>query len=90
MNIFRCCCPARAVLFFESTLCTACGRTVGFCPDRELLLAFEFDTAKQLWFNPARPAVTYRQCANYSKHQVCNWMVPSEDPQLWCRACRCN
>ena len=90
VKIFRCCCPARAVLFFESTQCTACGRMVGFFPDLDVLLAFEFDADQQLWFNSAQPEATYRQCANYSEHQVCNWMVPSADPQLWCRAYRCN
>jgi hypothetical protein len=89
VKIFRCCCPARAVLFFESTQCTVCGRLVGFCPDSRALHAFDFDGALGLWVNPALPD-GYRQCANYTQHGVCNWMVPAAEQQPWCRACRCN
>lgn len=32
----------------------------------------------------------YRQCENYSQHHVCNWMVPADDPNPLCRACRLN
>ena len=35
---------------------------------------------------PAR----YRKCANYATHQVCNWMVPAEDEEPLCVACRPN
>jgi hypothetical protein len=89
VKIFRCCCPARAVLFFESTHCTVCGRLVGFCPDSRALHAFDFDETQGLWVNAALPE-GYRQCANYTEHGVCNWMIPASDVQPWCRACRCN
>lgn len=77
------------MLFFESTQCTVCGRLVGFCPDSRLLLAFDRDDATGLWRNSHQPGV-YRQCTNYVEHGVCNWMVPADDPQELCRACRCN
>jgi hypothetical protein len=36
------------------------------------------------------PAPRYRLCANYTEHGVCNWAVPSEDPEPLCLACRLN
>jgi hypothetical protein len=77
------------VLFFESTQCTVCGRLVGFCPDARSLHAFDFDETTGLWTNDAL-AGSYRQCANYTQHGVCNWMIPAADTQPWCQACRCN
>jgi hypothetical protein len=90
VKTFRCSCPARAVLFFESTHCTVCGRLVGFCPDEIAVQAFDADAEPGLWVGACAPERRYRQCANYSEHAVCNWMVPADDDQPWCRACRCN
>lgn len=54
------------------------------------MLAFNFDVEQSLWVNEQFPERRYRQCANYTDHGVCNWMVPVTDEQPWCRACRCN
>jgi len=32
----------------------------------------------------------YRRCANGQQHEVCNWMVPVEDSEPFCAACRLN
>ena len=32
----------------------------------------------------------YRQCANYSQHHVCNWMVSADSDEALCPACRTN
>ncbi len=42
-----------------------------------------------LWVSE-RVTRRYRQCQNYSQHQVCNWMVPEDDPNPLCVACRLN
>ena len=31
---------------------------------------------------------TYRLCANYTQYNVCNWAVPSDDPNPLCTSCR--
>src|SRR5208283_4504837 len=33
---------------------------------------------------------TYRLCLNYSRENVCNWVVPVDDPNPYCRSCRLN
>ncbi len=32
----------------------------------------------------------FRKCANYAIHQVCNWMVPADEDESLCVACRPN
>jgi hypothetical protein len=41
---------------------------------------------------PAQPGPprAYRQCTNYAQHDVCNWMVPADDEDAFCIACRPN
>lgn len=36
------------------------------------------------------PKRIYRKCANYTDHQVCNWMIPAEDNHEYCVSCRLN
>jgi hypothetical protein len=89
MKIFSCSCEHQAKLFFESVQCTACGRLTGFCPDRISVVGFEPGGEPGLWVDPTTQLL-YRQCNNYSQHQVCNWMIPADEPAEWCRACRLN
>jgi len=30
----------------------------------------------------------YRKCKNYSVHEVCNWMIPNEDDNEYCKSCQ--
>ncbi len=32
----------------------------------------------------------YRQCKNYWHYDVCNWMIPADDPNELCQSCRLN
>jgi hypothetical protein len=44
-------------------------------------------------WRPTLPAVSrerYRSCANGKQHGICNWLVPAEDTNAWCLACRLN
>jgi hypothetical protein len=49
-------------------------------------------TGNDVWLTPGPAAKNrlYRMCVNYAQEQVCNWMVPAEDPAAFCRACRLN
>ena len=39
--------------------------------------------------NPMVPQV-YKRCVNRATPAVCNWLIPAQDPQDFCRACRLN
>ena len=87
MRTFTCSCGN--TLYFENTQCFACGRVLGFLPETLTLSALE--SAGDLeWRALAARGDSYRQCKNYREENVCNWMVPSDDPNAFCRACRLN
>ena len=90
MKNFLCGCKRGAMLFFDSVSCTVCGRMVGYCPDRIQVYSFDLLEAPNLWQPLADITTQYRQCRNYHAEQVCNWMVPANDPEPFCRACRLN
>lgn len=64
---------------------------VGYCPDIGTLQAFEpVEEQPELWLGSENGG-HYRQCANYSEHQVCNWMLHADETdETLCRACRLN
>jgi hypothetical protein len=78
-------------LYFHNVECTQCGHRLGFVPDALDLVAF--DIADNGDWHPTTPAgeePPFRPCANYTEHNVCNWMVPTADTNPLCLACRLN
>lgn len=85
MKIFSCACGN--AVYFENSRCESCGRALGYLPEPGAMSAIEPDgEAYRALFDQAR----YRQCDNYRAYQVCNWMVPEDDSNPLCRACRLN
>jgi len=83
-------CHCGNTVYFENTRCLVCDRSLGFLPDSMQMAAFALQ-ADGAWQSlaPAPPGL-YRQCANYARENVCNWMVPTYDNHIYCRACRLN
>lgn len=85
MKTFYCRCGN--TIFFENTVCTACGRVLGFDPHSLQLLSFdqlgggEWETVDHFHFKP---------CHNYSEFQVCNWVLPFHSTNTYCVACSLN
>jgi len=74
MKVFHCD-HCSALVFFENVSCMSCGHALAYFPERETVGSIE-------------KAGESRPCANYSKHEVCNWAVPADDPNPLCRSCR--
>jgi hypothetical protein len=74
MKLFACD-HCQQLVFFESVSCTNCGSELAYLPDRGVVSA---------------QAAGYRTCANRFEHGVCNWAVPQDDPEPFCRSCRLN
>ena len=86
MKVGHCVCGN--TLFLENSLCSACGRTVGFLPDRLQMAALEPGDAG---LHPADdPSRMYRACANQVEHGICNWFLPPGDDGALCASCRLN
>ena len=88
MKSFRCTCGNP--LYFENSHCLECGRPVGLLPDTRELTGFDVG-GDEYWRVPVAGEthrMAYRPCLNYSQHQVCNWLVRSDDPNPYCVSCR--
>jgi len=80
-----------SLVFFENVRCVRCGRALGFLPDANDLSTLEpVDAGSWRALTPAAAGRLYRHCRNSEQHQVCNWLVPVEDPDPFCVACRLN
>ncbi|MBK1880865.1 putative zinc-binding peptidase [Luteolibacter pohnpeiensis] len=78
-------------LFFENTLCLSCSSALGFLPDFTELAVIE-PAGDQEFSTLAKGAEDrlYRKCANYQLENACNWMVPADETDGFCCACRLN
>lgn len=79
------------LVFFENSACGKCGHRLGFIPDLLDLSALEpgeVDNLKPL--TPTAKGRPQRRCANGQQYDICNWLVPADDPEPFCAACRLN
>lgn len=76
-------------VFFENTLCFNCDSTLGYQPATRSINSFE-QAEDNLWrsLNPVDKGKLYKQCSNYVQHNVCNWMLPADDPHELCESCQ--
>lgn len=88
MKIFHCD-HCQNLVFFENIRCVNCGNTLAFLPDLAEMASLE-PVGDGRWRSPEPTAKgrIYRLCQNYSKENVCNWVVPAEDPHALCSSCR--
>jgi hypothetical protein len=90
MKTFRCTC--HAPIFFYNTSCINCKRELGYLPDQRAMSAIEpaQTPGEYKALAAAKGRQAYRKCENYAKENVCNWLVPAQDPSPLCTACRLN
>lgn len=74
MKVFHCD-HCGALVFFENVSCVSCGHALAYFPD--LGTVGSLDRTER-----------HRPCENYTRHGVCNWAVPADDPDRLCRSCR--
>ncbi|MGD1877697.1 MAG: putative zinc-binding metallopeptidase [Kiloniellaceae bacterium] len=87
MKIFECQ-NCGQLLYFENTHCERCGHLLGYLADQATLSAVTA-TGNDTWNALAAPGALFRFCAN-SNHDACNWLVPADSGDAFCRACRLN
>lgn len=80
-------------VWFHNSKLTATGQEIGYLPAKdEMLILLEpaFDREPVNAVDPRSNRVSVRKCRNYWKYDVCNWLIPSEENQEFCLACRLN
>ena len=75
-------------LMFENTRCERCHHRLGYDVVSDALVAL--DPAGDLWQAASGDtSKSFRFCAN-AAHDVCNWLIPSDNAAPFCRACVYN
>jgi len=82
-------------VFFESVQCTRCGQRLAYLPNHAVMSGLVPDDASKTptsWRAnaPITEGARYRLCQNDREYGVCNWSIPMDDPEPYCRACRLN
>ena len=86
MKLFQCDnCASPA--YFENTICTNCGRGLGYHFERNALLALVLEQGGRQWASADN--AKYRYCANFA-YGVCNWLLPADSADVFCSACSFN
>lgn len=80
-------CDCGHPLFFESVRCTHCGEDVGFDPVSADMITLKGGNRIASLFSTGGD---YHYCRNGLDHQVCNWLVRSEDAGSLCMGCSFN
>ena len=80
-----------SLVFFENVRCLKCNHALGFLPQLIDLSAID-STENGLWraLTPEAHQRLYKSCANTQQHQICNWLIPIEETDSFCAACRLN
>src|SRR5580658_1868309 len=88
MKTFHCA-HCQNLVFFENVKCLSCEHSLAYLPDQNLMAALE-QGADSLWRRPGNDPGdrSYKLCVNYTRHNVCNWAIPSVDTDNLCRSCR--
>jgi hypothetical protein len=86
---FRCQCDAP--VFFRNSQCLSCDAPLGYEPGLGDLRSLVPGAAPGTWRPVGADIVQdYRRCANFESPAGCNWLVPTDDSNDLCLACRLN
>jgi hypothetical protein len=76
-------------IFFRNSLCLHCQATLGYIPDDGRMVAIDPGPQSGVWV--AEGVLSPQKCCgNRDTPARCNWMVPADDPNPRCIACRLN
>lgn len=88
MKAFSCRCGQP--IFFHNLFCVACGCDIGYDPVARTLGTIE-QPKPGLWTrvgDAREPAPRFRTCLHRTAAAACNWLVPADEPEAVCLACR--
>jgi len=87
---YRCAC-GRPV-FFRNSLCLGCQTPLGYEPDLAQVRALEADRDANTWrlAGERESPQAWRRCGNFDSPAGCNWLVPVQEKETLCIACRLN
>ncbi|MBO0661300.1 putative zinc-binding metallopeptidase [Jiella sp. MQZ9-1] len=88
MKLFSCTSCAQ-VVFFENVVCERCNHALGYESEANRMIALEPADGIFVAAGTHSDGGSWKYCANYT-YGVCNWLVPGDSADSYCRACRHN
>lgn len=83
------CSKCRSTVYFPNVQCLHCGHALGFDPAALEMVALEPGNDGLFRKIRDRKSGQVRFCSN-AAHGVCNWLIPADNPDEFCRACALN
>lgn len=77
-------CECGQPVFFESTECVSCGRSLGFDPISLEMRSLPGHSTTSIH------SQTYKRCSNAADYDNCNWLLNESDPNSLCFSCQFN
>lgn len=87
MKLFECQ-NCGQLLYFENIVCEKCHHSVGYLPQASRLLTLQAVNQGQGKALEDASKI-YRYCENH-QYQACNWLIPIDSPDTFCKACQLN
>lgn len=86
MRTFNCSCGN--TLYFDNTQCLQCGKSLGFNVER--LEVIPILQTEENWHSDSNSDLKFRRCENHKNATLCNWLIPANENESFCMACRLN
>ena len=84
-------CSCGQPIFFRNSQCLACQAPLGYEPERGQVVTLAATEQEAVWkIDGQVDGQRFRRCANLHTAAGCNWLLPAEDDEPLCRACRLN
>lgn len=83
------CSQCQNQVFFANSHCVKCQALLGYVAAEKDMGTFQKQT-DTLWLalNNHYANKLFKPCFNYQNHQVCNWMLAADNPQIYCESCQ--
>ncbi|MCW9032167.1 MAG: zinc-ribbon domain-containing protein, partial [Gammaproteobacteria bacterium] len=76
-------------MYFDNTQCLQCGKSLGFDTSHlEVIPLLEIQ--EDNWHSDSNPDLKFRKCNNSQNANRCNWLIPANENESFCMACRLN
>ncbi len=87
MKLFKCQVCGQSI-YFENRICNSCAHVLGYLPKAGVMAALE-PAEGDSWVALTKQRPRVRFCANAAV-DACNWMIPDDQAEPFCLACRHN
>lgn len=83
------CAQCHNQIFFANSHCVKCGSLLGYVASEKDMGTFTKGN-DGLWtaLNPSYRVKKFKPCFNQEHYQVCNWMIPADQDEIYCESCQ--